>query len=486
MVASECAPVAKAGGLGDVVSGLSRELQTRGHTVEIVLPRYERLHYQDIWDFHVAFENLWVPWFDGAIRCTVWCGHVHGLRCHFIEPHSHDNFFGRDRPYGYHDDVDRFAFFSKAALEFLLRSGRRPDVIHCHDWQTGLLPVLLYEQYHEGLRWQRVCFTVHNFGHQGMTGDRVLWATRLGRPGHFIHPDRLGDDAHPGAVNLLKAGIVYANFVTTVSPHHAGEVRFGDHGNGLGHTVHVHRAKFGGVLNGVDYSVWNPENDPLIPAHYSVDALDGKYINKQRLRERFWLADTHGPVVGYLGRLDQQKGMHLVHHAIFYTLAHGGQFVLHGDAGHDPGINDHFWHLKHHLNDNPNCHIEIGYQEHLAHLLYAGADILVVPSLFEPCGLAPMIAMRYGTVPVVRATGGMIDTVFDHNHSPHPASQRNGYVFEHTENQALESALHRAIGLWFSLPDTFRELMINGMHTDHSWAGPGQDYLNIYEHIRHK
>jgi starch synthase len=484
MVASECAPAAKAGGLGDVVFGLSREVEVRGHAVEIVLPRYEHMRYQDIWGFQVSYEDLWVPWFGGAIRCTVWFGFVHGRRCFFIEPHSAENFFGRAEAYGYDDDVDRFAFFSKAALEFLLRTNKRPDVIHCHDWQTGLLPVLLYEQYQQDMRWQRVCFTIHNFGHQGVTGDWVLWASQLGRPEHFTHPDRLGHG--DGAVNLMKGGIVYANFVTTVSPHHAHEVRHGDQGNGLGHTLYMHERKFGGVLNGVDYHTWNPETDPHLPTRYTADDLAGKYHAKARLRERFWLRDRYVPIVAYVGRLDRQKGMHLVHDAIFQTLSLGGQFVLLSNPGHHQDINDHFWWLKHHLNDNPDCHIEIGYTEELAHLVFAGADILVVPSMFEPCGLVPLIALRYGTVPVVRAIGGMVDTIFDRDHSWRPPHERNGYVFHHTDGQALESALHRAIGLWFSYPDEFRRLAVNGMRNDHSWAESGWHYVNIYDHIRHK
>ena len=283
----------------------------------------------------------------------------------------------------------------------------------------------------------------------------------------------------------MKGGVVYSNFVATVSPNHAGEARSGG-GFGLDHLLNMHQGKFGGVLNGVDYDVWNPEIDPFLPARYSAETLDRKYQNKERLRERFLLRKTWSPVVAYVGRLDQQKGMHLVHHALFFALASGAQFVLLGDAFHDNGISSHFWHLKNHLNDNPDCHLEIGYSEELAHLVYAGADLLVVPSMFEPCGLAPMIAMRYGTVPVVRAVGGMVDTVFDCDHSDRPPGERNGYVFQHADNPGIESALHRALGLWHAYPDQFRQLMVNAMRADYSWARPGQDYLNIYEYIRHK
>jgi starch synthase len=486
MVAPECAPAAKAGGLGDVVPGLSRELELRGNAVEIILPKYASMRQAEVWDLRPSYHDLWVPWSGGGVRCTVWFGYASGRKCFFIEPHSAANFFGRERLYGYGDDAERFAFFSKAALEFMLQAGKRPDVIHCHDWQTGLVPVLLSEQYAGAMPDQRVCYTIHNFRHQGTSGEEVLWATGLGRPAYFLDADRLGDDFRYRGLNPMKGGVVYANFVTTVSPNHADEALFDDGASGLGRTLKEHSGKFAGVLNGVDYDVWNPEIDPLLPVRYSADAMEGKYDCKQALRDRFWLRKTDGPVVAYVGRLDDQKGMHLVHHALFYTLAHRGQFVLIGDAHHHDGINGHFAHLKDHLNDNPDCHLEIGYREDLAHLVYAGADLLVVPSLFEPCGLAPLIGMRYGTVPVVRATGGMVDTVFDCDNSRRPPAERNGYVFHHTDNRAIESALGRALWLWSVRPREFGKLAASCMRADYSWARPGQEYLDIYRSIRHR
>ena len=486
MVAPECAPAAKAGGLGDVVSGLSRELELRGNTVEVILPKYASMRYSDIWNLQPSYRDLWVPWYGGAVCCTVWFGYANERKCFFIEPHSAANFFGRDRLYGYGDDTERFAFFSKAAVEFIFRANKRPDIIHCHDWQTGLVPVLLYEQYREAMPDQRVCYTIHNFRHQGTSDEQVLWATQLGRPDYFLDADRLGDDFRYRGLNPMKGGVVYSNFVTTVSPSHAEEALYGDGGSGLARTLKEHQDKFRGVLNGIDYDVWNPETDPLVPTLYSIDNVERKYENREALRARFWLRKTHSPVVAYVGRLDEQKGMHLVHHALFYTLAHGGQFVLMGDAHHHDSINRHFWHLKNYLNDNQDCHLEIGYREELAHLIYAGADLLVVPSMFEPCGLAPLIGMQYGTVPVVRATGGMIDTVFDHDNSRGPLPERNGYVFHHTDNQAIESALSRALRLWSARPREFRKLVVNCMRADYSWARPGQDYVDIYEYIRHK
>ena len=469
-----------------MVSGLSRELEIRGNHVEIVLPKYGSLRYDRIWGFNLDYHDLWVPWYGGAIHCSVYFGFVDGHKCYFIEPHSRDNFFNRPSAYGYSDDAMRFAFFSKAALEFMLKTNKRPDVIHCHDWQTGLVPVLLYEVYqHHGMGKQRVCFTVHNFRHQGQYSPQLMHATGLGRPEYYLHYDRLRDNFNHGLVNLTKAGIVYSNFVTTVSPRHAWEALSTDQNFGLGHTLWVHRGKFGGVLNGLDYDVWNPEIDPFIAQRYSAASLDLKYDNKRALRERLWLRDGFKPIVAYVGRLDSQKGVHLVRHALFYALRNGAQFVLLGPSP-EPAMERALWQLKHELNDNPDCHLELRFDADLAHLVYAGADLLVAPSHFEPCGLVQLVALKYGTVPVVRAVGGLADTVFDRDHSSRPPEERNGYVFNDADYSGIESALRRALGLWYVYPQEFRQLMANGMRCDYSWSHPGQHYLNIYEHIRHK
>jgi starch synthase len=485
MVASECAPAAKVGGLGDVVYGLSRELELRGHLVEIVLPKYDCMRYDQIGGLRPDFEDLWVPWSGGAIRCTVWFGFVHGCKCFFIEPHSHENFFNRGGYYGFPDEAQRFAFFSKAALEFLLKSGRRPDIIHTHDWQTALVPVLLYEIYQDaGMAQQRVCHTIHNFRHQGTTGAGVLGQAGLVAPQRFLTADKLGEPGAPGTVNFMKGAIAYANFVTTVSPSHAWEARHTDQGFGLGDALYRYQDKFGGVLNGLDYEMWNPQIDPHIPVRYTAATFSRKALNRRALRARFLLRGGDGPIIAYVGRLDQQKGPHLIRQALYHALASSAQFVLLGSSP-ERRIDAEFWQLKRELNDNPDCHLEIGYDEELAHLIYAGADLLVVPSIFEPCGLTQMIALRYGTVPVVRAVGGLKDTVFDWDHSELPPQRRNGFLFEHADGEGIDSALRRALGLWRQ-PRLFRELAVNGMACDYSWNHPGEHYLNIYEHIRHK
>lgn len=484
-IASECAPVIKAGGLGDVVYGLSRELEIRGNCVEIILPKYDCMRYDHIWGLHDAYQELWVPWYGAAIHCSVYCGWVHGRVCFFIEPHSQDNFFDRGCYYGCDDDNMRFAFFNKAALEFLVQSNKRPNIIHCHDWQTGLVPVMLFEIYkYHGMENQRVCYTIHNFKHQGIAGVDTLWATGLNQEAYYFDYDRLRDNFNPFALNYMKGGIVYSNAVTTVSPHHAWEAHYTEVGCGLSHTLHLHQDKFRGLLNGIDYDFWNPEVDRYIPHHYTPDTLDVKAKNKQALRERLLLRETDKPIVAYIGRLDTQKGVHLVHHAIYYALEKGAQFVLLGSAT-ESGINAHFWHEKSFLNENPDCHLELGFNEELSHLIYAGSDMMVVPSNYEPCGLTQMISLKYGTVPIVRSVGGLVNTIFDRDYDENtPPEKRNGYMFHHTDFHALESAMDRAIGLWYNSPKEFRQLALQGMEYDYSWNYPGGNYLAIYDRIR--
>jgi starch synthase len=483
MITPECAPVAKVGGLGDVVQGLSREQGLRGNAVEIILPKYDCMRYDRIWGLQKTYSDLWVPFYDHKIHCDVYFGFVDGLKCFFIDAHSGHQFFNRGVFYGHHDDPQRFAFFCRAALEFMLHTNKHPDIIHCHDWQTGLLPVLLFGIYqHSGMSHPRICYTLHNLKHQGLTGEHTLRQAGL-NPAHYMTPDRLLDNFNPFAVNLMKGGIVFSNFVTTVSPRYAEEIKYTDLGYGLQSTLHQYSHKFGGVLNGIDYDVWNPAIDPHIACRYTVDTIDDKYRNKEALRNRLWLSHGYKPIVSVVSRLDHQKGVGLIRHGLFHSLAHGCQFVLLGSSP-DPATNRDFWQLKHQFNDNPDCHLELSYNEELAHLIYAGADMILIPSAFEPCGLTQMIAMKYGTVPIVRNTGGLADTVFDSDYAHKPYHERNGYVFNDLNNRGLESAFDRAVGLWYLYPHYFRELMINGMRYDYSWNHPGQHYLNIYDYIK--
>ena len=479
MVSSECAPLAKVGGLGDFVQGLSRELQRQGHHLEVILPDYDHVQHDSLHHCQVAYHELWVPFYQEWIRCTVRVTVAEGLRCYLIAADSVHGFFKRGFCYGAPDDAERFAFFSRAVLEFLYKSGKQPDILHCQDWQTALVPVLLTEMYRAlGLHRPKVCYTLHNLGHQGLTGDYVLRQVGLD-PARLMTPARLQDRQQAQAVNLMQGGIVYAQAVTTVSPRYAWEVQHSEQGQGLQGVLQEYAWKFTGILNGLDYDIWNPAHDPHLTTRYGPDTLADKYANKQALRRRFWLQEAHKPIVAVVSRLDYQKGGDLMIHALHESLRQNAQFVLLG-AATDAAMQQRFQALKQQFNDNPDCHLELAYDEALAHQIYAGADILVIPSIYEPCGLTQMMAMKYGVVPVVRRTGGLADTVFDANYADQAFHQRNGYVFNDYTPDGLESALHRAIGLWHQYPAYFRQLRLNGMHCDYSWYHPAQRYLQIY------
>ncbi len=491
--ASEAYPLIKTGGLGDVAGALPPALARQGMDVRLLLPGYpaalaaaetpDNARAMRLGDLMGTGEATLVERRMPDTGLPVWL-----VDCPPLYDREGGPYIAPDG-WDHHDNFQRFALLSRVAAligQTGAFDGWLPDVVHANDWQTGLLPVMLFEQYQfGGMETQRVCHTIHNFSHQGLTGEEVLWATGLGNPAYYLDRAKLGDDVLPGAVNPLKGAIVYSNYVGTVSPTHAWEARHTDQGEGLQQILNEHHEKFGGILNGLDYDTWNPEWDPHIAEPYSAERIDSKFANKAALRDRLMLNDDYAPIIAYVGRLDRQKGVHLIQHAIHYSLAEGAQFVLLG-AAPDPDTHGEFERIKAEQNDNPECHLELGFSEELAHLIYAGADMVVVPSMFEPCGLAQLIGMRYGTVPVVRAVGGLNDTVFDHDFSPRPPEERTGFVFEGGDPMGLETALHRAIRVWYDHPEGFRALMVNDMRQDYSWNHPGQHYMNVYEFIRHK
>ncbi|MBK1718396.1 glycogen synthase [Thiocystis violacea] len=483
MVSAECAPIAKAGGLGDFVQGLAHELARGGERVEVILPCYDVLRREALTGLREIRADLKVPFQNRLLDCRVFAGTLDGYDCLLIDPRSEDRFFERGCIYGEPDDAERFAFFSRAVLEWLCQADRRPDILHCNDWQTGLIPVLLAELFQSrGLEHTRVCYTLHNVGYQGRVEAAILGQVGLD-PARLMVPERLQDPGDPGLANLMKGGIVHAHFVNTVSPRYAWEIQNTEQGMGLQPLLHSHRHKFGGVLNGIDDSVWNPEVDPLIPVNFGPNSLPLKAANRKELRSRMGLESSDKPIIAVVSRLDRQKGVELVQHGIRHTLAEGGQFVLLGSAL-DPVIDEQFKRLRRAMDASRNCRIELGYDESLAHLIYAGSDMILIPSLYEPCGLTQLIAMKYGTVPIVRRVGGLADTVFDAHYSDKSFEARNGYLFDDPTEDGLESAMSRAFGLWKRFPEYFRQLRINGMRGDYSWRQPARRYLEIYAHVR--
>lgn len=482
LLAAECAPVAKAGGLADVIHGLGRALQATGAEVEILLPDYDGLKREWIEHYRLIRDDLTLQLAGEPLRCHVSAGRVDGLNCFFLNPRSEQHFFQRGRLYGEPDDALRFAIYCRAALEYLHQSGRWPDILHCNDWHTGLVPVLLYEDYEaRGATQTRVCYSLHNLGYQGWVEPELLGALELNTE-RLMTPDRLRESPHGARANLMKGGIVFSNVVTTVSPRYAWEVLHTDQGRGLQDTLASKAGRFLGVRNGIDTDTWNPRCDPSITAPFDADHPSAKAVNTAALRQRLGLCQRTSPVLAIVSRLDRQKGVELMRHAIRFSLTLGAQCVLLGSAM-ESAIQQDFEQLRTELAANPNVHLTLGYDETLAHQIYAGADLMLVPSLYEPCGLTQLIAMRYGAVPVVRRVGGLADTVFDAHFCHRPAEQRNGFVFDGATLEELEFALERAIGLWFQHREAFQALSLNGMRMDFSWREPARRYLKIYDEI---
>lgn len=489
-LASELAPVAKVGGLGDVLLGLSRELSWKGHDVDIIIPKYDCINSNEIRDLSIYKSDL-MSFFEGEWHAnTIWMGWVENLKVFFIEPHHHRYFFNRGCYYGCEDDTDRFLYFSRTALEFMFKCNLRPDIIHLHDWQTAIIAPLYKDMYSPlGFNNSKIIFTSHNMEYQGKCSKNNL--DSIGMHGqNYLVPSKLQDNKDSQLINLMKGGIIYSDYVTTVSPNYAKEVLSPEGGRGLEKTLQDNVQKFAGILNGIDYSFWNPEIDRYLPAHYSVRekpqdkkdtaTLEKKAFIKQYLREKDSLDEAHRPIVGCVTRLVPQKGIELIKHAIKYTVENGGQFVLLG-SGPIPSIMAEFHALKEYYADNPNISLILSSQEEMSHLIYAASDMFIVPSLFEPCGLTQMIALKYGSIPIVRKTGGLADTIFDIDNSNDPIHEGNGYTFENPDNSGLESALSRAFDCWFHKPEKWRKLMTHGMSIDFSWNHPSDKYLKVYQ-----
>lgn len=492
-IASELAPLAKVGGLADVVLGLCRELSWKGHDVDIIIPKYDCMDSELIRDLTIDFKDLKSFYQDEWYSNTIWMGWVENLKVYFIEPHHPRFFFNRGCFYGCEDDIERFLYFSRTAIEFMFKKPINADIIHLHDWQTAIIAPLYVNMYNQlGYTKPKTVFTIHNMEYQGKCSVSDLNYIGL-NPTFYQHTDRMQDNLYPNLINLLKGGIVYSDFITTVSQNYAKEVLKPEGGRGLESTLFHYQHKFQGILNGIDYSYWNPEIDRFLPAHYSPrelpsnkkdrNTIDKKGFIKKLLREKLLLAEEHRPIVGCITRLVPQKGIDLIKHTIKHIVDKKGQFVLLGTSP-IPSISAEFHRLKHQYSDHPHIHLTLHHQEELAHMIYAGCDLFIVPSIFEPCGLTQMIALKYGTIPVVRRTGGLADTISDVDYSGKPFEETNGYVFDYPDTKGIDSALDRAIQCWFDDPEKWRNLMLNGMKIDFSWNRSSDLYLEVYKKLR--
>lgn len=493
MVSSECAPLAKAGGLGDAVAGLARALGALGHRVEVLLPAYDCLRPAGLGPSQGLDIGLKVHFGGRAIDCRLQELPLEGYTCRLITPTPDDPFFSRGRIYGESDDGERFAFFACAALEYLrlMASTRRPDVLHCHDWQTGLLPALLKGAATPStpgsidlpLPAIPVCYTLHNIGYQGRFGPDLLDKIGCG-PVSALARRWLADHTDPDRINLMKAGIAAADAVNTVSPRYAWEVLYTEQGMGLQTWLQRYAFKFAGILNGIDTAVWDPERDPVLPARFGLQTLERKSDNRRALCDRLGLAyDPRRPLIAVISRLDRQKGVELIVHGISYGLESGAQVALLGSAL-EPEIAARFESLRTQYADSPDARLVLGYDESLAHLIYAASDLILIPSLYEPCGLTQLIAMRYGTVPIARRVGGLADTIEDANDSIAPLERRTGFLFDEPTPEALADAMERAIWLGREYPAEFNRLRRNGMRMDWSWRQPARHYLELYRYAQ--
>ncbi len=480
-VTSELTPYAKVGGLADVSTALPAALQRSGHKLRVVLP-----YYRDLKIEHDRVEPI-----QDLANVTIELGEAtltfHGYRCPFPETQDPtdgpelilikcDELFGREGIYS--DGADeflRYLFLSRAAIESCQRLRWSPDVFHCNDWQSGLVPLLLRSVYSwdELFKNSRTILTVHNIGHQGVFPARILPYLNLSGSEHLLHQD----DLNEGRINYLKTGLLYADAITTVSPTYAREIQTSEYGAGLENVLTNRQADLHGILNGIDDQEWNPETDPLIPANYSVDNLKPKLENKRQLQEAMGVnVDILAPTIGIVSRLASQKGFDLMFDVIPELLQRRDFRLVVLGSGQQKYAK--FFNELRHLHPDKIGFFN-GFSNEMAHLVEAGSDMFLMPSQYEPCGLNQMYSQAYGTVPIVRETGGLADTVqqFDPN-----TGQGSGFVFEHYTAAGLRWALNFALNV-FEDPKQWHQVVVNGMNQDFSWKTQAQRYSQLYRQL---
>ena len=481
-VASECAPFAKTGGLGDVVGALPKWLARRGHDVRIVLPLYGYLPTLRWDDFERLDGVLTVPMGGGAQRAAVRLGELPGggaarnaappVRVYFLE---HRRWFDRPHLYdgpteSYGDNLERFAFLSRGALSLCTALNWTPDVVHAHDWQAALAPVYLNTvEWGRPLHGAASLLTIHNLAYQGEFDPRELWRTGLGN--EHLHAKGL---EHFGALNLLKGGLWHATYLSTVSPTYAREIQTSEHGCGLDGVLRERAVDLRGILNGIDGDEWDPARDPLISAPYSRDDLDGKTACKMALQREAGLpVRATTPLVAWVGRFAWQKGIDVVAHALMGLVHEEAQFVLLGTG--DPKAER--WLADLAARHPQKVRLFAGFDHKLAHRIEAGADFFLMPSRFEPCGLNQMYSQRYGTLPIVRATGGLADTVRNYDER---TGSGTGFMLHELSPDALYQTVRWALATWWQRRSHIDAMRREAMSLDWSWDRFAGDYELLY------
>ena len=473
-VASECVPFSKTGGLADVVGALPRAVADLGHQVSVYLPRYRQTR---LTDPQTVVRSITVPFDDRYRFCSVVnAGNHSGIRFYFID---YPPFFDRDALYGtpsgdYPDNAERFALFSRAVLEASKVLGV-PHVFHCHDWQSALVPVMLRTLYAEDPAFRDVAtvFTIHNIGYQGLFPPDILPLLML--PWDLFTMTKL---EFFGNVNFLKGALVFSDFITTVSRKYSQEIQTTEYGFGLEGVLRDRAATVTGILNGVDYDEWSPQTDKFIVAKYSPQDLTGKVKCKQDLLAAFGVtnADSRLPVIGIVSRFAAQKGFDLIAQ-IMDRLAREDMIIVALGTG-DKEYEEMFRRMNKQFPQK--IAVKVAYDNAIAHKIEAGADMFLMPSRYEPCGLNQIYSLKYGTVPIVRATGGLDDTI-----EPWDARSGKGTGFKFTEynGESLLLTIKQALQAYRD-QSSWQVLMRNGMNKDFSWNVSAKEYIRIYERVR--
>ncbi len=470
---SEVIPFAKTGGLGDVAGSLPKAISKLGVDIRVVLPNYKSIPQQ----YKTDMEYIGYIFVDLSWR-HQYCG-IFKLVREDVTYYFLDNeyYFGRNELYGDFDEAEQFTFFSKAILEMLPLIGFKPDIIHCNDWQTGIVSLLLQANYKKDYFSKiKTVFTIHNLKYQGIFPKQVL-SDLMNVDWQYFTPN--GIEYHD-CVNFMKAGLVYSNSISTVSPTYAQEIKTDFYGEGLMEILLQRSGDLYGILNGIDYERNNPKTDSRIYTNYSADNISLKYENKKKLQEELGLpVRPDVPLIGIISRLTSQKGFDLIECVLEVILQMDLQLVLLGKGDeHYKYIfeNAAYWHKD-------KVSANITFSDTLAQRIYAGSDMFLMPSLFEPCGLGQIFSFRYGSVPIVRETGGLNDTVLSYNDE---TGAGNGFTFANYNAHDMLNTIRRAVDFYHNRKDIWKLIVERGMRADFSWDKSAKEYKRMYQETLHK
>ena len=464
--ASEAFPFMASGGLADVAGSLPKALYKDGQDCRIVMPLYGDIR-SELKEKMKYITNFTVPLAWRRQYCGVFEAQVDGVTYYFLD---NEYYFKRKGIYGFYDDAERFSFFAKAILEMLNYIDFAPEIIHCNDWQTALTPVYLNLYFRHNPKFQniRTVFTIHNIQYQGRYGMEIVEDV-MGIPKYAGSMVEL-----EGCSNIMKGAIEQSDMVTTVSPTYAWEITDPWFSHGLDELLRRYNYKLTGILNGIDGDVYNPETDPNIVQNYSVKTVSKKKVDKKDLVESFGLEYKEEiPVIGMVGRMVAHKGLDLVKYIFEDMLRIGVQFIILGSGDY---IFENFFNEMQ-ARHPQQVGVKVGFIPSLARKIYAGADMFLMPSKSEPCGLAQMIALRYGTIPIVRETGGLKDSIKDLG-----GEGGNGYTFKTYNAHDMLGAIQRAVGL-YHYHDKWKDAVVNAMKCDFSWARSAGEYIKVYKRV---